>query len=254
MKRRRALVLGGGPAGLLAAHAATQCDFDVTILAKTPRPSPMYGAQYLHADIPGIDCGEPVKVKYSLDGSAEQYAKKVGYDSDTRPSVEVLTSSHLAWDIRMAYANLRRYYPVSVFRICKAEHVAKAMDDFDEVISTIPAPNICLTPSLHRFRSVSVWTSSNSMVNCARNTVLCSGQPNVPWYRVANIFDHSTIEWPYNPLPPAERAMLVEKPVDHACTCWRTVLRVGRYGAWSKGKLASHAYFDTLNYLREAWQ
>src|SRR5678809_864059 len=59
----RVLILGCGPSGLIAAHAAYNRGADFIVVSKA-RKSFMNGAQYLHAPIPGVSIKEPFLINY----------------------------------------------------------------------------------------------------------------------------------------------------------------------------------------------
>src|SRR5262245_15995908 len=72
----RVVVLGCGPAGLLAAHAASLYGCDVRILS-IRQPSIISGAQFLHEHIPGVTGDIDGHVLFMKAGTAGGYAKKV---------------------------------------------------------------------------------------------------------------------------------------------------------------------------------
>ncbi|HEY7420289.1 MAG TPA: hypothetical protein VH593_34240, partial [Ktedonobacteraceae bacterium] len=72
----RAVVLGCGPAGLLAAHACSLNGADVRIFS-LKRPSYISGAQYLHQAIPGLSGAPDGDIMITKVGTREGYAKKV---------------------------------------------------------------------------------------------------------------------------------------------------------------------------------
>ena len=94
-------ILGCGPSGLAAAHAAlntVNCSLD--IFSKKVK-SPMWGAQYLHGPVPGIPSAEPTLIRYIMRGAPEDYLRKVYADKwDGTINDEMRTQAHLAWDIR----------------------------------------------------------------------------------------------------------------------------------------------------------
>lgn len=55
-------ILGCGPSGLVAAHAAMQININkrVSVFSRNLR-SPIYGAQYLHQPIPGTFAGQSIE-------------------------------------------------------------------------------------------------------------------------------------------------------------------------------------------------
>src|SRR4051794_1106286 len=106
----RVLVLGCGPAGLMAAHAATLAGYEPTIVSRK-RKSEMYGAQYLHQPIPEVSPDKSFHVRYELDGSVDGYRDKVYGDAwRGQVSPEDLETDHEGWDIRSTYDMLWNFY------------------------------------------------------------------------------------------------------------------------------------------------
>lgn len=263
------MVLGCGPAGLLAAHAAAQAGHDIKIVSKK-RKSDMFGAQYLHRDIPGIDCGKPRLIEYKLLGTTEGYRRKV-YGSEYRGSVspEELEEAHTGYDIRAAYDELWDMYSeyiidweVTGSQLVKDGSLGRGelgQLGADYILSSLPAPVICLDmeagPVLnHAFEGQNIWATgdapelgiSDPIRAAAPDTVVCNGEPDVGWYRSANVFGRSTTEWPGKRKPPVEGVALVTKPLKTNCDCHPDIMRVGRFGRWKKGVLSHEAYFECV--------
>lgn len=250
----KVLVLGCGPAGLMAAHGARNAGADVAIFSKR-RKSPLYGAQYLHAPIPGVtDREDRVTVDYLIQGSPEGYRSKVyGPMWDGTVSPEDLGEPHSAWDIRSTYDRLWAMYhlnvhdvdlgPAALFRYSSEDY------GFDLIINTIPLVALCRLG--HQFDATEVWAAGDApelgievgtTYHCPPDTVICNGEETPAWYRMSRIFGHTTIEWPLHANPPVRTSSKVSKPLRHNCDCWPEVLKVGRYGSWSKGVLSHTAY------------
>lgn len=257
----RVMVLGCGPAGLMAVHAAAGLGHDVVVVSKK-RKSEMYGAQYLHKEIPGIDCGKPELIHYRLEGSITGYREKV-YGSNYRGTVspDELEESHWGWNIRAAYDDLWDTY--GRFVIDREFQCPEDIDELlrkgrhgaDLVVSSLPAPLLCTTPE-HTFAVQEIYAIGDApergVVNPIKvppGTIVCNGEPDVGWYRTANVFGRSTTEWPLKRKPPVTGVALVNKPIATNCTCWPDVRRVGRYGQWTKGVLAHTAYYETFDLL-----
>lgn len=267
----RVAILGCGPAGMFAAHAATGAGCQVDIFSK-PRKSYMRGAQYLHRPIPGLST-QPFKIDYRLVGSVAGYRDKVyGDDPDLPVSPQSLVGIHDAWDIREAYDNAWSEYGRSVreldldsdkgFEYLEEEIVGK----YDIVISTVPAKLLCYNED-HVFSSEKIWSTSyvkhvgifeekvgEPMLD---NVVICSGDPNDWWYRQSRIQGYENTEFPHT-RKPVDRSMErgdgksvweVEKPVSTDCDCWPEIRRLGRYGSWRKGVLSHEAYYDTERWM-----
>jgi hypothetical protein len=248
----KVLVLGCGPAGLMAAHAAAILQHDIIIVSKA-RKSFMRGAQYLHAPIPVATEGESFRVTYSLRGSADAYRAKI-YGPDFRGSVspEDLSEAHDAWDIRQAYDWLWDTYGRYVINTDFTElgfSVAAALhwSNPDIAISTIPAKILCEDEN-HNFASETIWSNSMVISDIPENAVVCNADKYPAWYRAARIQGHSTVEWPSSTRPPME-VHEVTKPIKTNCNCFPHVRRMGRYGKWEKGVLSHSAYFETADLL-----
>jgi len=137
------LILGCGPAGLIAAHAVASRGHVPHIYSK-PRKSFMNGAQYLHAPIPDASKSEPFLISYEMSGSIDGYRDKVyGAGSAVQVSPETLVGRHLAWDIREAYDWLwdRYGHTVTGFEAGIVEIVASGSTKWTRraMLSPIPA-------------------------------------------------------------------------------------------------------------------
>lgn len=260
----RVAILGSGPAGLVAAAAIeTQLDAETVIYALGPK-SPLYGAQYLHAPIPGFTKGAPIDVKYILEGEALIYRSKVYGYADVKTSVETLDEDHQAWDIRQTYDALWEEYNYLIEpTLVDWQTVNILNNNFDLIISTIPAPRICRRKDgSHQFKSTDIIAAGSAPdigitledswdIYCKEGEVICSGRMEDPWYRMSRIFGYITIEFPmamrhFGP----KTAGIVRKPLSHDCNCWEgsNIIQVGRYGAWKKGVLV-HEVYDEVTQL-----
>lgn len=219
----------------------------------------MFGAQYLHRNIPGIPLPDPVKIKYSLQGTIEGYRQKV-YGNSWAGSLSpaTLEEQHDAWDIRAAYSWLwEMYHPVIQDGIIdvrqNAANFTRAVEDVDMMISSIPRDKMCVRPDLHKFHSQRVWSIGDAPERGVfapvpvpeDNMVVCNGEKDVSWYRASRVFGFKTVEWSGEKKPPFEGAAEVIKPLYTDCDCWPQVTFVGRYGTWDKHVL-SHTAFDKI--------
>jgi hypothetical protein len=131
-----------------------------------------------------------------------------------------------------------------------------AIEYFDLVISTVPAPALC--EMNHRFQNAQVFALGDGPgirsvpIKVQENSIVCSGNPDISWYRTSNIFGHNTIEWPAKgrKKPPIEGVVRVNKPISTNCHCFSEIVRIGRYGAWKKGVLVHDAYYEALSALQ----
>ena len=261
-----AMVFGCGPAGLIAAHAITTITGVKPLIVSRPRKSELFGAQYLHAPIRGInDNVAPVRIGYTLMGDADEYRRKVYGDAwQDRVSPEDLLGEHDAWNIREAYDNLWRRYGDSVWHVdlnvkgeADANVLRALMKNQSLVVSSAPKQSLCYNPQ-HVFASQRVWAIGDAPergqkcpVRVDVNMVVCNGDKWPSWYRAANVFGYATAEWPDDVKPPLPDIAEVRKPLFNTCDCWPDIVHVGRYGAWQKGVL-SHEAWDTTVAALEA--
>lgn len=257
----KVVVLGCGPSGLVAAHAAYSQGFDVMVMSAQKRPSHLWGCQYLHAPIPGITpLDRHVRVNYTLIGTMQQYREKVyGQEYDGTVSPGDLEQNHDAWDLRSSYERLWGRWGNLVVQvpIMNGNMAADVLPDFlragDIIFSTIPRPALCRSPK-HIFDMGQVWAMGDSPDQRVPvrppqgNTVMCNGDPDVGWYRSSEVYGYGTVEWPWRngKKPPFEGVVPVQKPIYTDCNCLREVHYVGRYGRWQKGYLVHQVYEDVV--------
>lgn len=263
-------ILGCGPAGLLAAHAATLLGHSVVIISQKHK-SPMLGAQYMHRSIPKLDLDQPVKLSYVLHGEISDYRSKVyGDDADESLTVspELFVGFHEAWSIRQAYNLLWKKYSDKILDTkIDQDFLLHTMDAFDRIISTIPAQTLCYQPQAHYFSGVKIWVDMtwhgdvpelNKQRYNTEHVVICNGNkldPDHPretgWYRTSTIYGHANTEWTNESIQ-TFRPMGVKsitKPLMTNCDCWPQVIRAGRYGLWRKGILSHEAFEMALEVL-----
>lgn len=265
----RVMVLGCGPSGLLAAHAAAQVfgRGSVEVFSNRPRKSPIFGCQYLHGEIEGLDCGQPQKVRWEVWGDPNDYAAKV-YGSLPPNAMPMHTSvdeygwaePHTAWNLRRAYSQLwaewgARVHDTGVLGYHDVKRMFRAISP-DLVLSTIPAADICGNTHGHYFLREQVWAIGDapelevySPFRPPPFTVVCNAEKAPRWYRAANVFDYVTCEWPFAPKPPLPGVAQVTKPLKTNCDCLAELLpgkvfSLGRYGRWQKGYLTHQTFAD----------
>lgn len=260
-------VLGAGPAGLLAAHAATTKGYQVKVFSKPDfsgqvAKSELFGCQYLHSAIPGVTGAKGEVVQYKLEGPVDGYRRKVygdNWNGPVSPDEYGPEEEHYAWDLRTAYDLLFDVYCNLMRPIELSPASMNNLRQDAYVLNTIPAPALCRDVENHKFVSQQVYamgTTTPSVYDCIpvqvpSMTVVCNGHRDTGWYRAASVFGYSTAEWPGGKRPPLHGIAAVSKPLSTDCTCWlnERTLRVGRFGKWEKGVLVHTAYFDTLKWL-----
>jgi hypothetical protein len=262
----KVLVLGCGPAGLMAAHgAAGACmregvDYKIHVASKK-RKSALYGCQYLHRPIPGVtpDTGE--HISYQLRGHADDYREKVYGSKFLGPvSPEDLAGEHMGWDIRTTYDRLWDMWEDRVFDMeITPNSLVRVLGeaDWDLVINSIPLVDLCHQG--HHFGATEIWAAGDapeigisiqSMYRCPDNMVICNGDDSPVWYRMSRVFGRTTVEWPGDVANvPVTSAARVRKPTKNDCNCWPEIRNVGRYGTWTKGVLSHEAYFNTRSHV-----
>ena len=253
----RAVILGCGPAGLAAATAVVSSGREAVIISNTDKPSRLYGAQYLHAPIPGYENASHVRVSYRLAGTAEQYRRKVYGDAwQGRVSPEDFVGDHDAWDIRETYERMwkdlitEQAAGLIVTKITGGRIPFITSLSPDIIVSTIPAPSLCCNPA-HDFGTYSIWANGSTAAEqvASDNEVVCDGTQERPWYRISNVFGYRTTEWASQPHK-SVHATPVVKPLWTNCNCHPYVLRAGRYGAWEKKRLVHEVYPAVMEALK----
>jgi hypothetical protein len=228
----------------------------VTIFSKKRR-SEMFGAQYLHRPIPGLSDFPAVhSIEYKLLGSVDEYRRKVYGDRAVKVSPEMLPEVQDAWDIRSAYYKAWALYADRIQNVeISPGWLGTVGPQFDKLVSSLPSPVLCHDES-HKFNSESVWAIGDAPergvfvpISVDRFTVLLNGHSDTGWYRASNVFGYQTVEWPAGRKPPIEGVAPVTKPISSDCDCFPNVVRVGRYGTWTKAVLV-HTAFQIADKIR----
>lgn len=264
-------IIGIGPSGLAAAHAVAMWDGRPRLASKDLKPSGLFGCQYLHAPIPisSLSATVTVEVDYKLVGTEAGYRRKVygeGYQGPV--SVERYAGKHSAWDLRQTYSELWSTYvaeageapfPFMVTPDRLSGYADRLREDFDMVVSTVPAHSLCVRPDQHSFNSQTIYASGDAPelgvevpVHVDDNTIVCNGNPEPHWYRASRVFGHATIEWAGERKPPYEGVKAVDKPVWTDCDCFPWIHRLGRFGSWRKSVLV-HDVFEQATILMKTW-
>lgn len=272
-KKPLVAVLGCGPSGLLAAHACALKNIPFVILSPYQK-SKLGGAQFSHVPIPGIHEAEDAQIlRYLIRGDAEAYHKKV-YGNQM---VEFVSFSNVknglevpAWSLSDMYDQLwTKYQERIVDFTIEPVRVQGLMSTFDLIVSSAPANKMCLgisNPGVqHQFRSQAIRILNEALdSSLPDNVILYDGTTEHSYYRMSRIFGVGSTEWSsFSAVPPGHDLVTVNKPLWTNCDCHigkhqdpsgvpYGVLRVGRFGAWSKGKLSFHA-FDAVNEVLMKW-
>jgi hypothetical protein len=240
---RQVAVLGCGPAGLLAAHAAHESGAKVVVFS-VKQMSPIGGAQFLHRSIPGLTEERPDGLVEILHvGSDRVYAEKVYGNPGAPTSWKEYPDGHTEiWNMHAVYHKLwQRYAHWIVDQPITSDDLPLLLEKYDMVLSAIPAKALC--DSGHEFVSQPVWiTNKASFEGSVQNIIIYQGEEHVPWYRSSRIFGYGGTEYPHQ----VDGATRIRKPLSTDCDCWPEVVRLGRYGSWKKGLLIHHAYEETI--------
>jgi hypothetical protein len=262
-KKPLVAVLGCGPAGLMAAHACRMYGVPYVIFSRKQK-SPLGGAQFSHIPILGLcDSDLPeAMLKYQVDGDAEVYQQKV-YGSRVVPFVSIDNvkdgQTVPAWNLRDMYDQLWNSHEGQIIDLAITPDFMDKFDHsiFDLVLNSIHANSICrgtvdpLTGHWFRHQPVSIHNAA-LIENIEDNTIIYDGTPDHSWYRMSKIFGVGSTEWGGDaPLPPVNGVKTVRKPIATNCDCYPDVVRIGRFGTWTKGVLTFHAYGKTLECLGE---
>lgn len=244
-------VLGCGPAGLLAAHAATELECEVDIYSQK-QMSQIGGAQYLHEAIPGITDEAPAtKLSYVKIGDSRGYAEKV-YGSPFAPTswTAFPEGEYPAWSTQQAYRALWSLYS-SRIRECfvTPDQPPRLAAEYDFVLSTIPVLSTCKVRHEHKFTSQAVVLYPQAMAYGVDDLIIYNGRESDTWYRSSKIFGYGWTEWSVASCPEVVRhqasAVSGIKPIDTDCSCHfglGNFHRLGRFGQWRKAVLISDAY------------
>lgn len=263
-------VIGCGPAGLAAAHAAIGLGADVSIVAPK-RKTPQNGPVTLQHPIPGISTGHPDGYVRQLviGGSILDYRLKLYGDVNVNINGDIMRAGYDTWRVQEAYDKMWELYSDLISdRSVDPTEVQWLETTNDLVVSSAPAPNLCyhgcgnagcVRHPNHDFRSVQIalkFTTSypdqpdNTIIyNAYRGDTFPSTFPSRAygmdsrWVRSSSIFGVRVTD--YKPEDCPNPDLIIHKPLGTDCDCHPKVLRVGRYGKWHNLAWIDSAYTDT---------
>lgn len=255
------LILGCGPAALIAAHTLQQNGVDpdnFCIISRERKPSEIGGAQFLHRPLLDPTAAPDGVISIMRMGDAPGYANKV-YGSSSTPTSFISGEVRVdAWSLIKVYEKLWEDYAPSIEeRDVNAEVFAELIQggEYTEIISTIPPMSYCSNPT-HIFESVPIIIGEPIDPLPMDNAIVYSGRPEDGWYRMSSLFGEDGIEvgsageplvnpemeevatkyiWP-------DSRHLGLKPLRTTCECGfvhpdTSLLRVGRFGMWDRRRL-----------------
>jgi hypothetical protein len=241
-------ILGCGPAGLLAAHAATLAGEDVVIYSHKVR-SKIVGAQYLHKPVPGLTNSIPQgTLTYHYVGTKEGYATKVYGDPTAKCSWKKFPEQVPYWPMNEVYEMLWQWYePAILDHEINSEFCRRlAGGSWTLVINSVPLNALVSEPGHYEWSYEYVWIRQGGWAG--QDQIIYNGTDRDEWYRTSNIHGHEFTEYGGEHRP--EEAVKIRKPLTTTCRAWREFLHVGRYGKWSKEELAHQAFEDTWRSLQ----
>lgn len=262
-------VIGAGPAGLAAAHAAIGLGADVSIVAPK-RKTPQNGPVTLQRPIPGISTGHPDGYVRQLviGGSILDYRLKLYGDVNVNINGDIMRAGYDTWRVREAYDKMWGLYSHLISdRKVEPEEVQWLTTTNDLVVSSAPAFNLCrhgcdtlgcTTHPDHEFRSVPIALKFMlSYPGQPDNTIIYNAKPGVPWVRSSSIFGVHVTDYKVEDCPNPD--LIIRKPLGTDCDCHPSVLRVGRYGKWHNLAWIDSAYTDTREAMlsmihQQEWQ
>lgn len=259
-------ILGLGPAGLMAAHAVALAGKPVALFSKPAdeggsiRRSKLGGAQFLHDPMPLINDDDPdTVITYRVVGNTDVYRRKV-YGDTAVPFVSMENvhdrQEQPAWNLQATYDKLWDWYGVD--RVGNPDVITPAWIDnaleqdwFSLILSAMPAPALCRTindpfhvmnTAPHSFLTQQVTIADEAMMP-HDNTIWYDGTMDHSWYRSSVLFGYGSTEWGGGRRSVFPNTVDVHKPLRTNCDCFAdSVIRLGRFGTWTKGVLTHHAF------------
>jgi hypothetical protein len=247
-------VIGCGPAGLAAAHAAVGLGADVRVFApriKTTQRGPLL----IQRAIPGINTSHPDGTVHQkvIGGSILDYRYKLYGDVNIGINGDILKPYYHAWRHREAYDRLWALYQDLIVPVMVLPHVLASMhEEYDLVVSTANAAHMCREDHVgeqsHKFSYATVYvTNGPSYPGQPDNTILFNAGLEYPWVRSSRVFGVGTTEWLAEKAP--DDAIRVDKPISTDCNCYPHVLRTGRFGKFKNEVWIDTAYWETYEAL-----
>lgn len=254
------IVIGCGPAGLAAAHAAVGLGCTVQIIGPK-RQTPQHGPVFLQRPIPGISNDHPEGYIKQLvvGGSIIDYRLKLYGDVNISITSDgILRDGIHTWSVQKAYSMLWVLYSDLIHsEFLRPEEVDSLKADL--IVNTAPLPNLCLNPrgidhrvhTGHEFTRVDVALYFEaSYPNQPDNTIIYNAYDEPRWVRSSSVFGNEVTE--YNPRDLhydtdefKDPDRIIQKPLSTNCDCHPNVLRCGRFGAWNNMAWIDSAYYDT---------
>jgi hypothetical protein len=267
-------ILGCGPAGLLVAEAVSKTPGYKPIILSRKVPSTIFGAQFLHRQIPGITSDAPdYEINVIKTGTKEGYAYNTYGDAYAPVSWDAYEADSVVygWNLRTAYERLWDKFRSDIFQTeLDGPTIAHLMENYPIIYSTLPLRQICRRH--HLFEYQDIWVqhgdANGHLIEGVNDGDYMYYNGNPPegsgwaeevygpdWYRFSQLSKYQS--WEYRRKPGTEahpdwyNVSSGVKPLSNNCDCWSELRRVGRFGRWEKGQLTHHAYEQVLDDLLE---
>lgn len=257
-------IVGCGPSGMLAAHAAVLAGSQPTLFSKKAEQSPHAAATFLHRGIPDLTGRADAKIRFDRIGSSRGYAEKVYHDPDRATSWSRFPSGEVAaWALAPVYDELWARYRGLVSEVeIDPEGIRNLLESFPLVVNTAPA--WCVCEGDHAFHKRDIWILDEAPDFVHPNTMVYNGLRGDDWYRASDIFGTRSTEYTANNPSvigyarlPTEKGKDISialgpngvKVIGTDCDCHPDLLRAGRWGTWRPGELMHQAFEAVVNAL-----
>jgi hypothetical protein len=252
----KVIVVGCGPAGLAAAHAAVGLGAEVVIYGPGAK-SPQEGPLLMQRPIPGVNTNHPDGTIHQIviGGSILDYRYKLYGDINIGINGDILQPHYHAWRHRETYDALWDFYEELIqLRVVNPDDLRAMHRSADLVVSTADASRMCTNhnevrgsaSAPHRFRFKEEAVTPNiSYPDQPDNTIIFNGGSEYHWVRSSRVFGVPVTEWTVDHAPPGAR--VIRKPIGTDCNCYPHVLRTGRFGAYKNETWVDTAYWDTYS-------
>lgn len=238
-------IIGCGPAGLAAAHAAAGLGWELRVFAPEAVKSPLLGPLLLQRPIPGMTKTHPdgYIAQRVIGGSIFDYRAKLYGDVNIAINGDVLEPGYHAWKMDETYDLLWKEYASKITELeVTPESLAlmSASGKYELIVNTAPANRFCFKENGCHFETAKVAIVQECM-HYEEDLILFNASTRERWVRSSRIFGHEVTEYRVDEAP--EGAQVIRKPIHTNCGCHPQVLRTGRFGAWRNETWVDTAYY-----------
>lgn len=265
-KITKVCVVGAGPAGLAAAHAAAgMLGIERVTVYAPKKPTEQRGPLLLQRPIPGINDDHPDGYirQFVVGGSILDYRDKTYGDINVGINGDVLEPGYHAWHFMSTYKRLWHLYADCIIdkTLTAAELAQRAFATSGDTlwVNTAPRDAFCEQKGKHRFTVARVFITPVAVFqDQPDDTIIFNADPDEPWCRSSRIFGSEVTEWPAtrddvnHHFAPDGRSLVfqqIAKPISTDCDCLPNVLKTGRFGQWRNQTWVDTAYYDVRNAL-----